>query len=127
MWANKSILWSFPIIAGIALGVLGYSFQVWTTNIPEIFIEYWFGPENLTLVFTITALIFLVYVTFLIIWLGNKNISRLLKIWMLLGMFVIAVISTLTLSYTQRFRSKNLELEFEKEKTNQQNINNWDL
>ncbi|MFT5780609.1 MAG: hypothetical protein ACI837_003572 [Crocinitomicaceae bacterium] len=104
MWKHKTVLWTFPVLAGMALGILVYSLDFWNTSIPDVYLGYWFGMSNFTIVFIATGVTLLVYTAFLIVRLLNKNSGKLLKIWMLIGMLASAGISEFTLSSTQAYQ-----------------------
>gem|GEM_PF-6930596 len=119
MLKSKLFLWLFSVIAGLALGIFIYSYSVWTTNIPVVFSGYWFGMSNFNMVFIITGLVLLTYLAFLIVLLFNRNIHSRLKVWLVVGMLVIAGLTKFTLSFSQQFQETNrLDIETDWEQLN---------
>ena len=103
MWKHKLILLFFPILAGVSLGVLFYSYMIWNTNIPEEFIHYWFGIENFNTVFTCTISTLGLYAIFLIAGLLNRGINTANKIWISLGIIPVGFVIALTLTLSDSF------------------------
>ena len=112
MFKNKSILWLFSALAGINLGILVYSYKIWTSNIPIEFIGYWFGMENFMTVFIVTIFILILYLIYLTIAFKHSALKKSLKLKILAVILLTTFAAQYGLIYSQFYREVS-QVEYE--------------